>query len=91
MVNNHSIVILMEEIQISKFKATCLAVLDRVGKTRVPVLVTRFGTPVAQIIPPPPAERDVGWLGCMRDRTTIVGDIVAPASDLADWEVLREA
>ena len=33
----------MEEVQISKFKATCLAVLDRVGKTRVPVLVTRFG------------------------------------------------
>ena len=37
----------MEEIQISKFKATCLAVLDRVGKTRKPVLVTRFGKPVA--------------------------------------------
>ena len=81
----------MEEIQISKFKATCLAVLDRVDKTRVPVLVTRFGQPVAQIVPPPPAERAGGWLGCMRDRTTIVGDIVAPASDPADWEVLRQA
>ena len=80
----------MEEIQISKFKATCLAVLDRVGKTRVPVLVTRFGKPVAQIVPPP-AERAGGWLGCMRDRTTIVGDIVAPAADPSDWEVLRQA
>ena len=89
MVDNHSIVILMEEIQISKFKATCLAVLDRVGKSRAPVLVTRFGKPVAQIVPPPPSERDGGWLGCMRDRTTIVGDIVAPASDPADWDVLR--
>ena len=81
----------MEEIQISKFKATCLAVLDRVGKTRVPVLVTRFGRPVAQIVPPPPTERTDGWLGCMRERTTIVGDIVAPALDPADWEVLRQA
>jgi prevent-host-death family protein len=81
----------MEEIQISTFKATCLAVLDRVGKTRVPVLVTRFGKPVAQIVPPPPAARDEGWLGCMRDRTTIVGDIVSPASEPSDWEVLRQA
>jgi prevent-host-death family protein len=80
----------MEEIQISKFKATCLAVLDRVGKTRVPVLVTRFGKPVAQIVPPSPATRDEGWLGCMRDRTRIVGDIVSPASDPSDWDVLRQ-
>ena len=81
----------MEEIQISTFKATCLAVLERVGKTRVPVLVTRFGKPVAQIVPPPPAARDEGWLGCMRDRTRIVGDIVAPVSDPSEWEVLRQA
>ena len=79
----------MEEIQISTFKATCLAVLDRVGKTRVPVVVTRFGKPVAQIVPPSPVARD-GWLGCMRDRTTIVGDIVSPASDPSDWDVLRQ-
>ena len=79
----------MEEIQISKFKATCLAVLDRVGKTRAPVLVTRFGKPVAQIVPPPPPARE-GWLGCMRDRTTIVGDIVSPVSDPSDWDVLRK-
>ena len=80
----------MEEIQISTFKATCLAVLERVGKTRVPVLVTRFGKPVAQIVPPPPAEPEEGWLGCMRDRTRIVGDIVSPASDPSDWDVLRQ-
>jgi hypothetical protein len=33
----------MEEIAISKFKATCLAVLEKVRKTGKPVLVTRFG------------------------------------------------
>ena len=33
----------VEEIAISKFKATCLAVLEKVRKTRKPVLVTRFG------------------------------------------------
>ncbi len=79
----------MEEIQISKFKATCLAVLDRVGKTHKPVLVTRFGKPVAQIVPPPPPDRREGWLGCMKGRGRIVGDIMEPAADISDWEVLR--
>ena len=39
----------MEEIPISKFKATCLAVIRKVRKTGKSVLVTRFGKPVAQI------------------------------------------
>ena len=79
----------MEEIRISKFKATCLAVLDRVGKTRKPVLVTRFGKPVAQIVPPAPPNRREGWLGCMKGRGRIVGDIIAPAAEASEWEVLE--
>ena len=74
-------------MQISKFKTTCLAVLDRVGKTGNPILITRFGKPVAQIVPPPPGPSG-SWLGAMQDRGRIHGDLVAPASDLADWEVL---
>ena len=89
MVNDHGRMSSMEEIQISTFKATCLAVLDRVGKTRVPVLVTRFGKPVAQIVPPPPAPSAEVWLGSLQDCTRIVGDIVAPASAPSDWEVLQ--
>ena len=42
----------MEEMAISKFKATCLAVLERVRKTGEPVLVTRFGHPIAEIVAP---------------------------------------
>ena len=78
----------MEEIRISKFKATCPAVLDRVGKTRQPVLVTRFGKPVAQVLPPPSSP--VGdWLGAMKDSGEIRDDLVAPAADLPEWEVLQ--
>ena len=79
----------MEEIRISKFKATCLAVLERVGKTRKPVLVTRFGKPVAQIVPPPPPDRREDWLDGMKGRGRIVGDIIAPAADLSEWEILK--
>ncbi len=78
----------MEEIQISKFKATCLAVLDRVGRSRKPVLVTRFGKPVAQIVPPPPSPAGE-WLGALQDDGEIRDDLVAPAADLSEWDVLR--
>ncbi|MCJ7503701.1 MAG: type II toxin-antitoxin system prevent-host-death family antitoxin [Acidobacteriia bacterium] len=79
----------MEEIAISKFKATCLAVLKRVRRTRKPLLVTRFGEPVAQVAPPPPAPRPERWLGDLAGTGRILGDIVAPASNEDDWEVLR--
>jgi antitoxin (DNA-binding transcriptional repressor) of toxin-antitoxin stability system len=79
----------MEEIAISRFKATCLAVLERVRKTRVPVLVTRFGEPVAEVGPPPMAPRPAGWLGAMEGTGHIHGDVVSPASAEGDWDVLR--
>ena len=79
----------MEEIAISKFKATCLAVLERVRKTGNPILVTRFGEPVAAISPPPPSKRPKHWLGAAEGTAEILGDIVGPISDPDDWEVLR--
>ena len=88
MVLGHGNYSFMESIAISKFKATCLRVLERVRKTRKPVLVTRFGKPVAQIVAPPEPERPKRWIGSMAGTMRIVGDIVAPASDESDWEAL---
>jgi len=79
----------MEEIAISKFKATCLAVLEKVRRTGRPVLVTRFGQPVAQLIPPPVKERPTRKLGALRGTARITGDIISPVTDPDDWEVLR--
>lgn len=76
----------MEEIPISKFKATCLAVVERVRRTRKPIRITKHGEPVAQLIPEEPKERR---LGAMAGRGVILGDIVSPASDEEDWEALR--
>jgi prevent-host-death family protein len=78
----------MEEIAVSKFKATCLGVLERVRKTGKPILVTRFGKPVAQIVPPPEPKRSKRWVGSMAGTARIIGDIVAPAVDESDWEAL---
>jgi prevent-host-death family protein len=79
----------MEEIAISKFKATCLAVLERVRKTRKPVRVTRFGKPIADVIPSAPKPSGKRWLGGMVGTGHVTGDIISTASEENDWEVLR--
>jgi prevent-host-death family protein len=79
----------MKEIAISEFKAKCLALLDEVQKTRQPIRVTRRGRPIAEVGPPSPIDnRD--WIGSMKGTSKILGDIISPASDLDDWEVLRD-
>ena len=80
----------MEEIAISKFKATCLAVLERVRKTGKAVLVTRFGKPVAEVVPPRASKKPKHWVGSLAGTGQILGDIVSPASDEDDWEALRQ-
>lgn len=61
---------------ISKFKATCLAVLEQVRKTRRPVRITRYGKPVAEVIPPSPETPGKRVLGFMAGRMEVRGDIV---------------
>ncbi len=79
----------MEKIPASKFKATCSAVLERVRRTRKPVLITKDGEPLAQIVPAPRAKRSKRKLGEMAGTARILGDIVSPATDELDWEALR--
>lgn len=78
-----------ESITISQFKATCLAILARVKRTRQPILVTRKGEVIAQILPPPLPEKPTSWLGSFRSTGTIIGDIASPAVEAQEWESLR--
>ena len=78
----------MKEIPISKFKATCLAVLERVRNSGEPVLVTRFGHPVAEINPV--GGRKPIRLGTGTGKIKIVGDIVGPVGDISDWEAASD-
>jgi prevent-host-death family protein len=80
----------MQEIAISEFKAKCLAVLERVRSTKKPIRVTRFGKPVAEVVPPTAVEDRSSWIGSMKQSFEITGDIVSPANDENDWEVLRD-
>jgi antitoxin (DNA-binding transcriptional repressor) of toxin-antitoxin stability system len=79
----------MEEIAISKFKATCLAVLENVRKTGKTILVTRFGEPMAEVVPPHASRKAKRWVGSLAGTGRIHGDIVSPTSVEDDWEALR--
>jgi prevent-host-death family protein len=79
----------MEMMAVSTFKATCLAVLQRVRKTGRPVRITRFGKPIADVVPPRPAAPEGGWIGSMAGRAETTGDIVAPVVSHEDWQALR--
>ena len=78
----------MDAMPISKFKAQCLSVMDRVRRTGRPVRVTRYGRPVADVVPATPAPRETRALGFLKDATTITGDLIAPVADAGDWDVL---
>jgi prevent-host-death family protein len=79
----------MDEVSISEFKAKCLALLEQVRKTRRPLRITRHGKPVAEVVPPSPIVDRSAWIGSMKGRMEILGDIISPAADEDEWEVLR--
>jgi prevent-host-death family protein len=80
----------MEEVPISKFKAKCLALLEQVRKTKKPIRITRYGKPVAEVVPSSSAQDRSAWIGSMKDSMEILGDIISPAADEDEWEVLRD-
>ena len=80
----------MQEVAISEFKAKCLSLIDQVQKTKTPIRITRFGEAVAEVIPPSPEAPASDWIGSMKGTMKILGDIVSPADNEKDWEVLRD-
>ena len=80
----------MKEVAISVFKAKCLGILEEVRKTRKPIRVTRFGKPVAEVVPSSPEKTGKRGLGCMVGTGVILGDIVGPTGSIEDWEAGRD-
>lgn len=78
----------MRTIAAGEFKQTCLRLLDEVGVSREPILITKRGRPVARLVAVEPASRE-DWAGALQDRGEILGDIVAPAVEPQEWEALR--
>ena len=90
MVIDHSTIFFMKEVAVSEFKAKCLGLIEEVRKTRRPIRLTRFGKPVAELVPTSPEKPPKRWLGSMAGTAEILGDIVGPTGSLDDWDAWRE-
>lgn len=72
----------MDTISISQLRATCAATLDRVRRTGRPILVSRRGETIAQVVPPPPGSAELyeaprqETFGSMAGTIEIVADLV---------------
>jgi prevent-host-death family protein len=78
----------MREVAISKFKAQCLGIMEEVRRTGAAVRVTRFGQPVADIVPAAPKSKK-RILGAMAGEFEVTGDIVAPIGAFDNWKLGR--
>ncbi len=67
------------------FKAKCLDVLDQVAEHREPVVVTKRGKPVAQVVPI--VKRPKRLWGAMKGEIQVRGDIVSPLD--VEWEAMK--
>lgn len=72
-------------IPAGEFKNRCLALMDEVNETGEEIVITKHGKPVSRLVP---TEERTPIFGMYRDQIRIVGDIMAPAVPLEDWEAI---
>ena len=63
-----------------KFKSKCLKVMDQVRWTHEAVVITKFGKPVAKLVPIEEESRKLPF-GFLRDSVMVRGDIVASTGE----------
>jgi prevent-host-death family protein len=67
-------------IPAGEFKARCLALLDEVADTGAELVVTKYGRPVARVVPVRPADAHP-----LRGSVLYERDLVGPL--LEDWDL----
>ena len=72
------------EIAAGQFKSQCLKLMDRVQQTKEEIVITKYGKPVARLVPIETGSQD-SILGWMEGSVKITGDIVAPLDEA--WDV----
>jgi len=72
-------------IKASEFKVRCLQLKDEVSETGEPLVITKNGKPMSQLVPY--RRRPSTLFGALEGSVEVRGDIVSPLDE--DWEGLR--
>ena len=77
----------METVKASEFKAKCLKLMDKVAATGDSIVITKNGTPVAELVPVKKKLKTL--IGAMKGSIKIAEgvDIVGPIATDAEWDV----
>ena len=79
----------MEKINVSDFKARCLAILDRIARTGERVTILKRGKAIAEIVP-----ATAGGEGhpqeTLRGTVEFRGDVIEPALPAEDWDAVGQ-
>ncbi len=68
----------------SELKAAWHEYLDRVGQGNEEIVVTRYGKPVAKLVPIDGEPAEPGIFGWLAGTVTVEGDIIGPTGE--EWE-----
>ncbi|MEO6066565.1 MAG: type II toxin-antitoxin system Phd/YefM family antitoxin [Gemmatimonadales bacterium] len=73
-------------IPAGEFKAKCLKLMDQVARTGEPLIITKRGKPVAQIIPVRAGPEP--FVGRMKGAITYQGDLISPINVV--WNATKD-
>lgn len=70
-------------IPAGEFKAKCLQIMDEVNRLHQEVVITKYGKPVAKLVPYTPSKPSL--FGKFKDQIQVNGDITASLEE--EWDV----
>jgi len=74
------------DIPAGEFKAKCLQLMDKVARTREPIVITKRGRPVAKLVPADEPRPAAPLFGYMAGTAELRGDIVQ--TPRLEWSAL---
>jgi prevent-host-death family protein len=77
----------MKKMAAGSFKANCLAVMDEVQAKHETVVITKYGKPVAKLVPIHTDKDEI--YDFLAGKGTITGDVVSPAISAEEWGQLK--
>jgi antitoxin (DNA-binding transcriptional repressor) of toxin-antitoxin stability system len=75
---------LLEALGLEREAHECLKLMDEVARTGRPVVITKHGKPIAQLVPIPAQSRSL--FGYMKNTVQIKGDVISPVDE--EWSAL---
>jgi prevent-host-death family protein len=74
----------METMSVSKFKAECLSVLEKIKRQKKRIRITKRGEPIAEVIPVENEKETIP----LKETVIYLGDVVSPV-DQDEWDASK--